>query len=96
MAFTGSATLDFGSAPGTNVATVAVTGQTGILTGSNIECWVQGNDSTASHNAYEHALAAQLFTVSPTSVVAGTGFTIQGSSLEHRLTGTWTVRWVWV
>lgn len=96
MATTGSATLDFGSAPGNNVGLAVVTGQTGILSGSNIECWVQGNDSSTDHNAYEHALAGQLFSVTPTNVVAGTGFTIQGTSLSLRLTGTWTVRWVWI
>jgi len=92
MAGTGSATLNFGAAPGTNTATVDVTGQAAIVAGSYVEAWIQGNDSTAEHNAYKHAIVPMIVRI--TTVAAGTGFTIQGAS-EWRLNGTFTVRWVW-
>lgn len=88
---TGTATLNFGAAPGTNVATVTVTGQTGILSGSKVEAWLMG-DSTASHNAYEHLIVPLV--VRCGNIVAGTGFDIVASS-DLRLTGTFSVHWTW-
>lgn len=88
----GTLTLNFGSAPGTNIVSTAVTGQTLIGAGSGVEAYLMGIDSTATHNAYEHAIAP--IKLSCIALVAGTGFTIQGSS-EQRLTGTFSVRWVW-
>lgn len=89
---TGTATLDFGSAPGTNITTVDVTGQTGLLATDHVEVFMMGTDSTASHNAYEHMIAPIRLTVS--SITAGTGFTIVGVT-DLRVTGTFKVRWVW-
>jgi hypothetical protein len=53
---------------------------------------MMGLDTTATHNAVEHAIAP--IKLSCTAIVPGTGFTIQGIS-EWRLTGTFVVRWVW-
>ena len=92
MGATGTATLNFGSAPGTNVVTVAVTGQGAIGSGSHCEAWLMG-DSTADHNAVEHAVAP--IRCSCGSIVAGTGFTIT-AICDWRLTGQFTVHWVWV
>ena len=92
MAITGSAVLDFGSAPGTTMVTTTVTGQGSILIGSNVEAYVMGNDSTATHNAIEHQLVPM--TLRCGNIVAGTGFDIVASS-EYRLSGTFAVRWVW-
>jgi hypothetical protein len=91
MGAAGTATVDFGAAPGTNVVTVAVTGQAGILGTSHAEAWMMG-DATADHNAVEHAIAP--IKLSCGSLVAGTGFTITAAT-EWRLTGTFTVHWVW-
>lgn len=88
----GTATLNFGSAPGGTVATVAVPGQTDISGTSSVEAFMMGIDSTATHNALEHSLG--LIRLSIVSLTAGTGFTIQGVS-DLRLTGTFLVRWVW-
>lgn len=88
----GNATLDFGAAPGTNIATVNVTGQTGISNTSGVEAYLMGLDTTADHNAVEHSIVP--LRLSCTAITAGTGFTIQGSS-DWRLTGTFKVRWVW-
>lgn len=91
MSGTGTATLDFGAVPGTNIAEVTVTGQTGILSGSLVEAWMMA-ESTAEHNAYEHAVVPMKITCG--SVVAGTGFTITAVT-DYRLTGTFKVKWVW-
>lgn len=88
----GTATLDFGTAAGgTNVTTVAVTGQKQITTAACITLWFQG-DTTASHTADEHLIAALGIFLGATSIVAATGFTIQATS-QLRLTGTFTVHW---
>lgn len=88
---TGTAVLNFGAAPGTNFVTVAVTGQTGITTGSHVEAWMMA-ESTATHNAYEHAIAPIKLTVG--DIVANTGFTINAVT-DWRLTGTFNAHWVW-
>lgn len=90
----GTATIDFGSAPGTNIVSVAVTGQAAILSTSKVEIWIMGTDSTATHNEYEHAIIPLDLTLSCIVVTAGVGFTIQAAT-QQRLTGTFTVRWVW-
>lgn len=89
---TGTATLDFGSTPGTNIATVDVTGQASIGANSHVEAFLMGSDSTATHNAYEHAIVPMIIRI--ITVVAGTGFTIQGAT-DWRLNGTFKVRWAW-
>lgn len=89
---TGTATINFGVAPGTNLVSVAVTGQTAIASGSHAEAFFMG-DTTADHNADEHQFADIKLVCG--SIVAGTGFTIFAST-QLRLTGTFTVHWVWV
>jgi len=89
---TGTATINFGAAPGTNHATIAVTGQTGIGANDHVEAFIMGNDSTATHNTYEHMVAP--IKLSASSVVAGTGFTINAIT-DWRLNGTFKCRWVW-
>lgn len=89
---TGTATLNFGSAPGTNVVVSTVTGQSAITSGSKVEAFLMG-DSTATHNAYEHFIVPLVLRCG--NIVAGTGFDIYASS-DLRLTGTFTVNWVWV
>lgn len=92
---TGQATINFGSAPGTNIVSVVVTGQTGILTTSTVSAFMMA-DTTVSgasgHNAEEHKFAQIKFTCG--NIVAGTGFTIWAET-EWRLTSTFNVRWMW-
>jgi hypothetical protein len=90
----GNITFDFGSAPGTNVVQTAVTGQPSIGAGSKVEIYMMGTDSTATHNAYEHALLPMDVALSCVSVTAGTGFTAQAAT-QQRLTGTFTARYIW-
>lgn len=75
MGAQGTATLNFGAAPGTFDTTVAVTGQAAILAGSLVEAWVFPL-ATADHSADEHML--ETLKVVARDVVAGTGFTIYG------------------
>jgi len=89
---TGTATLDFTSS-GSQLAQVNVTGQAGILSGSNIEAFLQANDSTADNTAFAHQVVP--LRVRCGNVVAGTGFTIYGVS-DWSLFKTYLVRWVWV
>lgn len=90
----GTATLDFGAAPGTNVVAVTVTGQADIISGSHVMVWFQG-DSTADHNAYEHLhIFPNRVSLTAGDIVAGDGFTIYAST-ELRLTGTIACRWSW-
>ena len=111
MAGQGTATLDFGTFPGKSDATVAVTGQTGILSNSLAEAWVYPV-ATGDHSADEHI--AETIQVAARDIVAGVGFTIQGwntSQLNEpvvpgsggrlgggqgtRIYGQWTVAWAW-
>jgi len=88
---TGVATLDFGAAPGTNFVQTVITGQAGILTTSHVDAYLMAA-STASHNAYEHAVVPVRVTAG--DIVAGTGFTINAVT-DWRLSGTFNVYWVW-
>jgi hypothetical protein len=86
MATQGTALLDFGAFPGASDASVAVTGQTGILSGSLVEAWIFPA-ATADHTADEHIV--ETLRVFAGNVIAGTGFTIYGvntSQLNEGLT----------
>jgi thiamine monophosphate kinase len=91
MGATGTATLDFGAAPGSPVASVVVTGQAGISASSVAEAWLMA-ETSADHNEVEHRIVPIIVRVG--QIVAGTGFTIYATS-DWSLTGQWTVRWVW-
>jgi uncharacterized protein (DUF2345 family) len=91
MGAQGTATIDFGS--GGHAASVAVTGQAGIGSGSHAEAWLMA-EASADHNAEEHALVAALSSITCGALIAGTGFTIYGRS-TITLSGVWTIRWVW-
>lgn len=91
MGAQGSAVLNFGSTPGTNVVTTTVTGEASILSGSLVEAWIMA-EATATHNAYEHSITPIKLVCG--NIVAGTGFDIVAST-ELRLDGTFNVKWVW-
>jgi len=89
----GSATLDFGTAPGSSVTSVVVTGQTGIALTSRIKIWL--GLSTADHSEYEHTrILPSRLGLAAGDLVAGTGFTIHAET-ELRLTGDVAVYWEW-
>ena len=93
MGATGTAILDFGSTPGTNQVSVAVTGQTGIGGSSYAEALLSPV-ATATHNLEEIKLMTIKLGVLAHTISNGVGFTITGTT-ELRLTGTINVNWVW-
>ena len=72
---TGTTTIDFGSFPGTSDASVAITGQGSIVSGSLVEAWLRPV-ATADHSEDEHM--AETIKVVAGNIVPGTGFTIYG------------------
>jgi len=95
MGAQGTATLDFGTFPGSADASVAVTGQLGIVSGSLVEAWVVPA-ATSDHSLAEHYIDPPI--VMAGEVVAGTGFTIRGFNQEGgvpRCYGKWNVAWAW-
>lgn len=90
----GSAEIDFGAYPGSNEASVSVTGQTAITGSASVEAWLMADDTTASHTASDHRYAAALMGLTCGTPTAGQGFTIYARSIE-KLTGAFKVRWVW-
>lgn len=91
---TGTATIDFGAWPGSNEASVAVTGQTSILGTSKAEAFVMSDDTTSDHSASDHRYFAALAGLSCGTPTAGVGFSIYARSTE-KLSGTFALRWVW-
>jgi hypothetical protein len=91
---TGFATLDFGAFPGSNEASVAVTGQAAISATSKADAFVMADDTTADHDAGDHRYFDALCGLTCGTPAAGTGFTIYATSLQP-LEGTFKVRWVW-
>ena len=89
---TGTATIDFGAQPGTQRAVVTVTGQAAIVGGSQVEAFMMG-DTTADHNAEEHAMVPLKLTCG--NIVAATGFDVVGVC-EWLLHGQFTIHWVWI
>jgi hypothetical protein len=101
MSASGTATLNFGSFPGASDASLAITGQAGILAGSLVEAWLFPA-ATADHSADEHL--AESIEIMVGAIVPGTGFTIFGfnfnplsdpKGLATLLYGQWSVAWVW-
>lgn len=98
----GTSTLNFGSFPGVAKASVAVTGQTSILTSSSIEAWISLNTATSDHSTDEHQI--ENFKLTAGNIVAGTGFTIYGEAFSpvgtnmvpaNIVYGSWTINWRW-
>lgn len=71
----GTAVLDFGAFPGKSDTSVAVTGQSGIVSGSLVEAWIRPVDSV-DHSADEHR--TETVKVMAGDILAGAGFTILG------------------
>jgi hypothetical protein len=95
MSATGSIEIDFGAlgSSGTNEASVAVTGQSAILSTSSAEAWIMREDST-NHTASDQAYMDIFTSITCGVPTDGIGFTIYATSTE-KLTGKLKVRWVW-
>lgn len=91
----GLATLDFGTLPGSSEASIIITGQSAISSNSKVKIYINENDTSSNHTANDHKyLEDLLFSIDAVNITAGVGFTIQAYS-EHKLTGTWTIRYFW-
>lgn len=90
----GEAVIDFGTFPGTNEASVTVTGQTDISATSKVDVFIMGDDLTSDHTASDHRYFAAMIGLSCGTPVAATGFTIYARCLE-KMQGTFALRWVW-
>jgi hypothetical protein len=78
---------------GTNIASIAITGEAEILTTSHVQAFFMV-DSTASHNGYEHMMAPMAIALPCSIPTPGVGFTIYGVT-ELRLNGKFLVHWTW-
>lgn len=109
MAGQGTTVVDFGAFPGKSDVSLAVTGQTSILSGSLVEAWVSLT-ATADHSSDEHQL--EQLRVRAGAVSAGVGFTLYASCdsvlfepasaasrvsglSEPRLYGQFNINWAW-
>lgn len=90
---TGTATIDFGAFPGSNEASVVVTGIGTIGALAKAEAFFM-MDTTSDHTANDHAYAALLSRLTCGTVVAAIGFTAFAKSLE-KLQGTFSLQYVW-
>lgn len=93
MGAQGTAVLDFGASPAEE-ASVVVTGQAGIVSGSHVEAFFM-RESTSDNSNEEHEEAAALCPLVCGDIVAGTGFTIYAHPIAALGLGTYNVRWVW-
>ena len=91
---TGTATIDFGTFPGSNEASIAVTGQTTISATSKCEAFIMSDDATSDHTASDHKYLSALVGLSCGTPTLTIGFTIYARSTE-KLMGTFALRWVW-
>ena len=100
MGAAGSAVLNFGVFPGTDVASVTVTGQAGIVAGSLVDAQIR-IASTAEHSEDEHAMfrgsGAVEVGVKRSSIVPGTSLTIYGACADKsKMWGNINLDWEWV
>ena len=87
----GTGVLDFGSFPGSNEATLTVTGQSAILSTDVPHAEIQAA-ATSDHTINDHAYAALFITLVCDVPVDATGFNILARSLE-KMQGTYNVQW---
>ena len=86
--------LDFGATPAEE-ASVVVTGQAGIVAGSDVEAYFM-RESTGDNGVDEHEEAAAMCPLVCGNIVDGVGFTIYAHPIGALGIGTFNVRWVWL
>lgn len=91
MATQGTATIDFGAAPGNTNASVAVSSP--AITGTQLtSAWIAPAD-TADHNVEEHVVEEIEVYAGPAQ--AGVGFTIYAVCRVGRAYGQFNIGWVY-
>lgn len=89
----GSIELDFGSFPGSNEASVDVTGLTGITSTQSADAWIM-HEPSSQYSANDQSYANLITTLTCTAPTTGVGFTIYARCTE-KLQGKILVRYVW-
>jgi hypothetical protein len=93
MSAQGTASVDFGSFPGSSQTTASVTGQATIGTSNQVEAWIRPQNGNPGHSVDEHIIEQLKITAG--NIVAGTGFTIYAECLNGFAYGAFDVNWVW-
>jgi hypothetical protein len=94
MASQGVATVDFGAFPGGPEASITVTGQTGILSTSQVEAWVRCEPAgTTDHSMDEHFV--ENLEVRAGNINPGVGFDIRVYCTLGTTYGQFSINWVW-
>ena len=91
---TGTATLDFGSFPGTSEASVVISGLTAISATSKASAFIMADDTSSSNVAEDHRYIPLFLALTCGTPIAATGFTIYGRA-SFDMQGTYSVRYVW-
>lgn len=90
----GTAIINFGAYPGSNEASVVVTGQSSITNTSKAEAYFMGDDTAGTHTASDHRYASTLIGLTCGTPTSGAGFTIYARCLG-KMQGQFQVRFVW-
>jgi hypothetical protein len=89
----GTVTFDFGTGKGSTRATLTGVTATGLSSTSKLEIYIDGTDSTATHNAQEHRLIGALNFGAYATAKNANAFDAEAIS-TLQLTGTIACRWV--
>lgn len=89
----GTATVDFGSFPGSSEAIINVTSQTGITTNSYVEAWAGGDWSTSDHTSDEHYMEELMCWVD--TLINNVGFSITVRPATGSTYGQYKVNYAW-
>ncbi len=90
----GIATIDFGTSPGSNEASVVIIGQTLLADDMAVNVEV-AYATNGSHTPNDHRYAALFIRLVTGPIVPGVGFTIYATSTE-KMVGTFTVKYSWI
>jgi hypothetical protein len=90
----GTATCSFGSTWTNGPVSVAITGQTAILSTSIVEAWL-ALVATSDHSEDEVKILAPELGVVAGDIVPGTGFTVYMTCTQEPMYGAFTVNWRW-
>lgn len=89
----GTAIIDFGAAPGSNEASIAVS-DASVSGTSKAEAYIMADDTSVDHTANDHRYVINWLRPVCGTPSAGVGFMIYGYSTE-KLAGKFTLRYVW-
>jgi len=95
VANSGTATIDFGSAPGGLSTSVAITGLTNIHSTSVVILQIMADATSVDHSAAEHRAFTTYANLTYDTPVTGSGFTIY-SDASQLVQGRWTVKYSWL